>query len=116
MIFMRQPLVFILTILRMLVFQIHKSWKHAISFTDAQNKVRKGHKEAIEANNNINREENERIVLQDKFTAIGIAAGYVNLTASLLGYETGCCSCMMNHERVQEDANFGTIFKDGCWF
>lgn len=77
-------------------------------FTDAQNKVRKGHKEAIEANNNINREENERIVLQDKFTAIGIAAGYVNLTASLLGYETGCCSCMMNHERVQEILGIST--------
>ena len=61
MIFMRQPLVFILTILRMLVFQIHKVLGNMLLvFTDAQNKVKKGHKEAIEANNNINREENEK--------------------------------------------------------
>lgn len=30
---------------------------------------------------------------RDKNIAVGIATGYVNLTASLLGYATGCCSC-----------------------
>jgi hypothetical protein len=30
---------------------------------------------------------------RDQDTAIGIASGYVNLTASLLGYATGCCQC-----------------------
>jgi nitroreductase len=30
---------------------------------------------------------------RDKNMAVGIAAGYVNLTASLLGYATGCCAC-----------------------
>ena len=29
----------------------------------------------------------------DAQMAIGIAAGYLNLTASLLGYRTGCCRC-----------------------
>ena len=29
----------------------------------------------------------------DRTLAVGIAAGYLNLTASLLGYKTGCCSC-----------------------
>lgn len=43
-----------------------------------------------------------RIVMQDAHTAIGIAAGYVNLTASLLGYETGCCSCVMDYEKLKD--------------
>lgn len=30
---------------------------------------------------------------RDAHMAIGIAAGYVNLTASILGYGTGCCAC-----------------------
>lgn len=30
---------------------------------------------------------------RDREMAIGIAAGYINLTASLLGYSTGCCAC-----------------------
>ena len=30
---------------------------------------------------------------RDQEQAIGIAAGYINLTASLLGYGTGCCAC-----------------------
>lgn len=39
-----------------------------------------------------NSQENENL-LKDRMTAVGIAAGYVNLTANLLGYSTGCCSC-----------------------
>lgn len=30
---------------------------------------------------------------RDRQTAIGIASGYLNLTASILGYSTGCCMC-----------------------
>ena len=30
---------------------------------------------------------------RDQATAIGIASGYVNLTAAMLGYNTGCCQC-----------------------
>jgi nitroreductase len=30
---------------------------------------------------------------RDRHMATGIAAGYLNLTASLLGYSTGCCAC-----------------------
>jgi len=31
---------------------------------------------------------------RDKQIAVGIASGYLNLTASLMGYKTGCCQCM----------------------
>jgi hypothetical protein len=34
-----------------------------------------------------------QLLVRDKNMAIGIAAGYLNLTASLLGYSTGCCAC-----------------------
>ena len=30
---------------------------------------------------------------RDKNMAIGIAAGYLNLISSMLGYSTGCCAC-----------------------
>lgn len=29
----------------------------------------------------------------DQHMAVGVAAGYLNLTASMLGYATGCCAC-----------------------
>ena len=40
------------------------------------------------------------ILANDRNLAIGIAAGYLNLTASLLGYATGCCSCF-DESRIQ---------------
>jgi nitroreductase len=30
---------------------------------------------------------------RDRNIAVGIASGYMNLTASLMGYSTGCCQC-----------------------
>lgn len=30
---------------------------------------------------------------RDRDMAVGIAAGYVNVIASMLGYQTGCCAC-----------------------
>lgn len=41
---------------------------------------------------------------KDLNTAVGVAAGYLNLSASLLGYETGCCSCF-NAPGVQQILN-----------
>ena len=45
--------------------------------------------------------EDKRILNKDRDQAVGIAAGYLNLTASLLGYVTGCCSCFDN-QKVKE--------------
>jgi nitroreductase len=33
------------------------------------------------------------ILKNDQLIAVGVAAGYLNLTATMLGYSTGCCSC-----------------------
>ena len=38
--------------------------------------------------------ENKEQLNTQVMTSVGIAAGYLNLTASLLGYRTGCCQCM----------------------
>lgn len=38
------------------------------------------------------------IFLRDLNVAIGIASGYVNFAASLLGYATGCCQCFQKDE------------------
>lgn len=35
----------------------------------------------------------KEIFERDRNMAVGIAAGYLNLSASLLGYSTGCCAC-----------------------
>lgn len=38
---------------------------------------------------------------RDQNMAVGIAAGYLNLSASLLGYSTGCCACF-DTEAIKE--------------
>jgi nitroreductase len=43
----------------------------------------------------------DAVEAQDRNTAIGIAAGYLNLTGSLLGYSTGCCGCFQP-QKMQE--------------
>jgi len=37
--------------------------------------------------------DNEAVVTRDTHMAVGVAAGFVNVTASLKGYNTGCCAC-----------------------
>ena len=50
----------------------------------------------------INKDEKSQAVkLFDRNVAVGVAAGYLNVVASLLGYSTGCCSCM-THSKIKE--------------
>jgi len=37
----------------------------------------------------------------DSATAVGVAAGYLNIVASLMGYETGCCGCF-DEDKIQQ--------------
>jgi nitroreductase len=48
--------------------------------------------------------DNEASVGRDLHMATGIAAGYLNLTSSLMGYNTGCCACFEGDE-IQEILN-----------
>ena len=41
------------------------------------------------------------VMERDSQLAVGVAAGYLNLSASLMGYATGCCTCFYP-EGVQE--------------
>lgn len=36
------------------------------------------------------------ILMRDCHMAVGIAAGYLNVVASMLGYSTGCCACFLS--------------------
>ena len=44
--------------------------------------------------------DHKRILEADMHQAAGIAAGYVNIVSTLLGYETGCCRCVMDNEKL----------------
>jgi nitroreductase len=34
-----------------------------------------------------------QLIERDRNMAVGVAAGYLNVTATLMGYSTGCCAC-----------------------
>jgi nitroreductase len=38
-------------------------------------------------------QDSQFFLTRDQSMAVGVAAGYANLAATLLGYATGCCSC-----------------------
>lgn len=45
---------------------------------------------------------------RDVNMAIGVAAGYANLTSSILGYATGCCACF-NPDKIKEILNMNNL-------
>ena len=51
------------------------------------------------ANNTDHDGKKAKVMAFDRNVAVGVAAGYLNMTASLLGYSTGCCTCM-NHDNI----------------
>ena len=61
-------------------------------------------KESLNTNEEIVKQDEQslKILEQDRFTALGIAVGYVNLISSQLGYGTGCCSCIMDLSRLKK--------------
>jgi len=65
------------------------------SNTENSKRLSKKRTEFGDSNNSVNR---------DLHMATGIAAGYLNLTASLLGYSTGCCACFEADE-IQKTLN-----------
>lgn len=58
----------------------------------------------IQTAENTDLESSKDTLKNDQMTAIGIAAGYLNLTSNLLGYSTGCCSCF-DSEPIKELLN-----------
>lgn len=56
--------------------------------------------DAEAAKANTDQWENNDVMETDMHQAVGVAAGYVNMTAALLGYSTGCCSCC-NKDEIQ---------------
>ena len=58
--------------------------------------------QVIDLTNGKAKDSDIRLIEKDRMMAIGVAAGYLNLTASLMGYATGCCTCFMPNEVQKE--------------
>jgi nitroreductase len=64
-----------------------------------ENKIRNSESNFVSSEYNVDNKYS-KVMHFDRNVAVGIAAGYLNLTATLLGYSTGCCTCM-NHENIK---------------
>lgn len=69
----------------------------------ADNSLRNDQTRAI-ASNSSDLEKSLKTLEKDRLLAVGVAAGYLNLTANMLGYSTGCCSCF-DKDRVKDILN-----------
>jgi len=74
-----------------------------INLDNANNSLRNDQTRDI-INNSSNKQMAENILDGDRLLAVGVAAGYLNLTANMLGYSTGCCSCF-DRETVRNVLN-----------
>lgn len=43
----------------------------------------------------------DKSMQKNKLLSVGVAAGYLNLTATMLGFSTGCCTCF-NGDEIQK--------------
>jgi len=71
-----------------------------VVFCESTNYIKQGIRSDVAVENKRTEAEHGSMQQQREF-AIGIASGYLNLTASLLGYSTGCCTCFNGH-KIQE--------------
>lgn len=79
----------------LIVFEYSDEWKQQVLDADVRNQEAQKFLESGEIHPSV---EPQRLL------SIGIAAGYLNLTASMLGYQTGCCTCF-NRKTVKEILN-----------
>lgn len=87
----------------LLIAFVEKDYTDIIKTTQIENFHRNAQIEEIKTNNAINNS-----IERDKHMAIGIAAGYLNLTANMLGYQTGCCACFDN-DRITKILNSNSV-------
>jgi len=60
--------------------------------------------ERVAHKNKLDEQSMQKIISRDANIALGIASGYLNLTATMLGYSTGCCQCF-DSAPIQEILN-----------
>jgi nitroreductase len=59
------------------------------------------HNNLFSYNKELSQSEKTNSFLRDAHMAVGIAAGYVNVISSIIGYSTGCCACF-NGDAIKE--------------
>lgn len=57
--------------------------------------------ETLDLANGTDTEKTKYTLMKDCHMAVGVAAGYLNVVASMLGYSTGCCACY-NNDPIQK--------------
>jgi hypothetical protein len=59
------------------------------------------HTNLFKFNKDIDQASKQQSYLRDAHMAVGVAAGYLNVVSTLLGYSTGCCACF-NGNAIKE--------------
>jgi nitroreductase len=59
------------------------------------------HNNLFSYNKELSQSEKANSFLRDAHMAVGVAAGYVNVISSIIGYSTGCCACF-NSSAIKE--------------
>jgi hypothetical protein len=54
------------------------------------------HNNLFSYNKDLSQSEKANSFLRDAHMAVGVAAGYINVISSIIGYSTGCCACFDN--------------------
>jgi nitroreductase len=54
------------------------------------------HNNLFSYNKDLSQSEKANSFLRDAHMAVGVAAGYINVVSSIIGYSTGCCACFDN--------------------
>ena len=78
-------------VLANVLFVFEKKTRKQMSELQDLNEAKAGHD--LDWQFNLDEAENQKMFDRDQAIAIGIAAGYLNIIASQMGYATGCCQC-----------------------
>jgi nitroreductase len=89
-------------VLANVVFVFEKKTRKQMSKLQDINEAKASHD--LDWQFNLDETENQKMFVRDQSIAIGIAAGYLNIIASQMGYATGCCQCF-DVEAVNELLN-----------
>jgi len=78
----------------LIVFEEH------LDLSKAEDSAR--NEQVIDLASGVATQQDMKLIEKDRLMAIGVAAGYLNLTATMLGYTTGCCTCFLP-DQVQKE-------------
>lgn len=84
-------------------FQVHQTNSQVLAnlLIVLEHKPVVDHNNLFKFNKDIDQTGKQLSYLRDAHMAVGVAAGYLNIVSTLLGYSTGCCACF-NGDAIKE--------------